>query len=110
MKYITEFMNQYGISLVHSIAVAIISYVSIEIKKVYKKYINDKTKIEVIKTVSQAINQMYPNTSGEEKLNKVITNSEEILKEKGIIISDLELRMYIESTVNSFKVGDAKCQ
>lgn len=110
MKYIVEFMNQYGVAFIHSIAVAIISYVSIEIKKVYKKYINDKTKKDVINTVCQAINQLYPSLTNEEKLNKVILNSGEILKEKGIIISDLELRMYIESAVNSFKVGDVKWQ
>lgn len=111
MKYVTDFMNQYGVSIIHSIAALIISYVSLEIKKIYKKHINDKTKKDIIKTVCQAINQLYPNLSGEEKLNKVIINSELILKEKGIIISDLELRIYIESTVNTFKISsDKSCQ
>ena len=113
MKYITEFMNQYGASLIHSVAVAIISYASIEIKRVYKKHIDDKTKKEVVKTVCQAINQLYPNLSGEEKLNKAILNCNQILKQKGIIINDLELRMYIECTVNCFNQknnGEVSCQ
>lgn len=105
MKYITEFMNQYGVSLIHSVAVAILSYASIEIKKIYKKYTDDKTKKDVIKMVCHAVNQLYPNLTGEEKLDKAIQNSSQILKEKGIIISDLELRMYIEYTVNYFKLN-----
>ena len=92
-------MNQYGVSIVHSISVAIISYVSLEIKRIYKKYNNDRIKKEVVKMICQAIDQMYPNMSGSDKFNEAINNSKEILSEKGINISDLELRMYIESTV-----------
>ncbi len=92
-------MNQYGVSIVHSIAVAIISYVSLEIKKIYKKYNNDRIKKDVVKMVCQAIDQMYPNMNGTDKFNEAINNTKEILSEKGINISDLELRMYIESTV-----------
>ena len=99
MKYFMEFMNQYGVSMIHSIALAIISYVSFEVKRLYKKYIHDKTKKDVVKMVCQAINQLYPNLTGEEKLNKTITNCKQILKQKGISINDLELRMYIECSV-----------
>ena len=106
MKYIITFLNEYGITMIHSIAVAILSYVSLEAKRIYKKYINDKTKKEVIKMVCSAINQLYPNLNNEEKLNKTIINSKEILKEKGITINDLELRMYRESTINCFKGSD----
>ena len=104
MRYVTEFMNQYELSMIHSVAVAIISYVSIETKKIYKKHIDDKTKKEVVKTVCQAINQLYPDISGEEKLDKAIQNCKQILCQKGIEINDLELRMYIECTVNCFKM------
>lgn len=103
MKYFMEFMNQYGVSMIHSAALAIISYVSLEIKKVHKNYINDKTKKEIVSTVCRAVNHLYPNLSDEEKLNKVLINVEQILKDKCIVVNDLELRMYIESSVSSFK-------
>ena len=103
MKCFMEFMNQYGLSMIHSVALAIFSYVSLEIKKVHKNYINDKTKKEVVSTVCRAVNHLYPDLSGEEKLNKVLINVEQILKDKGIVVNDLELRMYIESSVSSFK-------
>ena len=103
MKILSEFMNQYGITLMHSIAIGIISYVSFAIKKIYKKFIDDKTKKEVISMVCKAINQLYPSESGTNKLNLAISNAKEILLEKGIKISDLELRMMIEYSVGCFK-------
>ena len=103
MKYFNEFMNQYGIATIHTIVGLIISYVSFEIKKIYKKYTTDKTKKEVIKMVCWAINQLYPQESGTDKLNMAISNAKEILSEKGITISDLELRMYIEYSLHYFK-------
>ena len=96
MKYIIEFLNQYGLSILHSISIIIISYISLEIKKIYLKHTNDLTKEKVINMVYHAIYQMYPKLTPEEKLNKIIINSQQILKEKGIIITNLELKMYIE--------------
>ena len=103
MKYLLDFFNQFGISIIHSIAIMIISYISLEIKKIYKKYNDIKIKKEVITEVCQAIDKLYPNTNSTDKLNLAITNAKQILNEKGIIISDLELRMYIESNVSCLK-------
>ena len=99
IKYFIDFFNQYGVSIIHGIAVSIISYASLEAKKIYNKHFIAKTKKDVVEMVCMAINQVYPNLSGEEKLNKAIINCNEILNEKGIKITDLELRMYIESLV-----------
>lgn len=104
MKYINDFLQEYAPSMIHSIAVMIISYVSIEAKKIYKKYINDKIKKEVVKMVCQGVEQLYPNKTGEEKLNIATINAKEILKEKNININELELRMYIEATVKDFNM------
>ena len=99
MKYFMDFMNQYGVSIIHSVVAVILSYVSLEIKKTYKKYYADRIKRDVVRMVCQAVNQLYPKLSGEDKLDKTIINCREILDEKGIVINDLELRMYIESSV-----------
>lgn len=103
MKCFSEFLNQYGLSLIHSVMVAILSYVSLEIKKIYSKYNDERIKKEVVKMVCQAVDQMYPNMNGNDKLNEAINNTKQILSEKGINISDLELRMYIESIVACVK-------
>ncbi len=103
MKYFISFINEYGLSLIHSIMAIIVSYITVQVKKILEKHTNDKTKKEVVSMVCQAINQLYPNECGQNKLNLAITNAKEILAEKGINISDLELRMYIESTVCNIK-------
>ncbi len=103
MKIILDFINEYGISLIHTVAVGILSYISLEIKKIYKNHITNKIKKEVTTFVCHAINELYPNESGENKLNLAITNAKQILTEKNITISDLELRMYIAGTVSIIK-------
>lgn len=98
-----DFLNQYGPSFIHSIIALFFSYITLEIKSIYQNHVNDKTKKEVVTMVCKAIEKLYPNYTGEQKLNAAIQNSITILNEKGIKISDLELRMYIESTIKEFE-------
>lgn len=69
----------------------------------YNKYINDETKRKVVKTVVNAIEQLYKDLDGSEKLEKAKESIIEMLDEKGIRITDLELSMLIEEVCNSFK-------
>ena len=71
-------------------------------KQIYKEKVDTETKEKVVKTVVNAVEQIYKDLKGEEKLNVCIENATEILNEKGITITELELRMLIESSVNSF--------
>ena len=64
---------------------------------------NERIKKEVVEIVCKAVNQVYSNLSGEEKLKKAMYNATKILEEKNIFATELEIRLIIESTVNSFK-------
>ena len=64
---------------------------------------NERVKKEVVEIVCKAVNQVYSNLSGEEKLKKAMYNATKILEEKNIFATELEIRLIIESTVNSFK-------
>ena len=103
MKFLIDFINQYGTTLLYTVLMAVISYIGLKAKKLSEEYIQDKTKKEDIKTVCEAVNQLYESLTGEEKLSKTIENSKQILSDKGIEINDLELRMYIESVIGCFK-------
>lgn len=94
-----EFTKEYGLDIVHSIVMGVFSYIALDIKKEYKKYVQDKTKKEVVDRVCNYVNEVYPNTSGKDKLNIAITSSKEILKEKGITISDLELKVLLHNSI-----------
>lgn len=97
-----EFMNQYGMDILYTIVMAIAGYVGIVIKNLVDKYVNDKTKQNVAKTVVQFVEQVYKDLHGEEKLNAAISAATEMFAEKGIHVSDLEMRVLIESAVGEF--------
>ena len=77
-------------------------------KQLYTKYINDKTKQAVARTVVQGVEQIYQDLHGEEKLAKALECASEMLAEKGITVTDLELRMLIEAAVAEFNDAFSK--
>lgn len=99
---ITEFINQYGMEILFSIITAIAGYIGIVVKNLCTKYINDKTKAAVAKTAVQFVEQVYKDLHGEEKLNAALEAASEMLAEKGINVSDLEMRVLIEAAVGEF--------
>lgn len=102
MELLKEFISVYGATILYSILTAIAGYIGIVIKNLYQKYINDKTKQDVAKTVVQAVEQMYKDLHGDEKLQKALEAASDMLMTKGITISDIELRMLIEAAVAEF--------
>ncbi len=100
--FLQEFISTYGTTILYSILTAIAGYLGIVIKNLYTKYINDKTKQDVAKTVVKAVEQMYKDLHGEEKLQKALEAASDMLLTKGITISDIELRMLVEAAVAEF--------
>jgi len=103
MELIKSFFDEYGAAILYTVIITIIGYFGTVIKNTYSKHIDDNTKESVIKICVKAVEQLYSNLKGEEKLNKCIEYSNKMLKEKLIDISDLELRILIESIVNQIK-------
>lgn len=105
MELFKEFINTYGAAILKAIITAIAGYLGIVIKNLYTKIVNDKTKKDVVKTCVKAVEQIYTDIHGEEKLNKCIDSVVAMLGEKGISTTDTEVRMLIESAVNEFNGG-----
>lgn len=97
-----EFINAYGTQILYTIVTAIAGYIGIVLKNLAKKYINDKTKKEVAKNAVQFAEQVCKNLHGEDKLNEALNAASEMLAEKGIAITELELRVLIEAAVAEF--------
>lgn len=97
-----EFINQYGMQILYTVITAIAGYIGIVIKNAVTKYLNDKTKLSVAKTAVQFVEQVYKDLRGEEKLNAALAATSEMLGEKGIFVSDLEMRVLIEAAVSEF--------
>lgn len=102
MELAKEFISTYGTTIVYSILTAIAGYLGIVVKNIYQKYINDKTKQDVAKTCVKAIEQIYKDLHGEEKYEKCLESVSEMLAIKGIAISEIEIKMLIESAVAEF--------
>lgn len=101
----SEFLSTiqpYLLEVIVAVLTGIATYIGTRVKKLYEEKVNTETKEKVVSTVVNAVEQLYKDLKGEEKLNKCIENATEMLNEKGITVTELELRMLIESTVNSF--------
>ena len=98
-----QFIAEYGVTILYTVITAVAGYIGIAIKNIYQNYVNDKTKEKVVKTVVKAVKQLYSDLNGEEKLSKAIENIMQMLNEKGILITELEIRMLIEAAVEELK-------
>lgn len=97
-----EFINQYGLQIMYAIITASAGYIGIVVKNLVTKYLNDKTKKDVAKSAVQFVEQVYKDIHGEEKLAEALVAASEMLAEKGITITDLELRVLVEAAVAEF--------
>ena len=110
MDFLTQFISEYGTTILYGVLTAIAGALGVWIKSLYTKYINDKTKENVVKVCVSAVEQLYKELHGEEKYNKVVESVVEMLEEKGITISELELKMLIEATVGEFNEAFKKSE
>lgn len=97
-----QFITDYGPSILYAVVTAIAGYIGIVLKNLCKRFMDDKTKKDVVKTVVQGIEQLYKDLHGEEKLNKAIQSATDMLAMKDIYITELELKMLIEAAVGEF--------
>ena len=97
-----EFINTYGLQILYAIITAIAGYIGIVLKNLVTKYLNDKTKKAVARSAVQFVEQVYKDIHGEEKLAEALVAASEMLAEKGITITDLELRVLVEAAVAEF--------
>ena len=102
MEIFTQFINQYGMEILVTIITAIGGWLAIVIKNLVTKFLNDKTKQEIAKIVVSGIEQCYQALDGPAKLEKAIESATEMLNEKGIKVTEVELRMFLESALAEF--------
>lgn len=102
MDILNDFISQYATQILYTVLVAVAGLIGAAAKSIYKKHINDKTKQAVVKTCVQAVEQLYKDLHGEKKYAEVVKSATEMLEQKGIAITELELKMLIEAAVGEF--------
>ena len=110
MEAVINFLNEYGI--LSAVITAAASALGVLVKKLWDKTVGNKvkedTKKDVAKLVVKYVEQVYKDIHGEEKLEKALEAFSDMLSEKGISISDLEMRVYLESALAGFNNAFAK--
>ena len=102
MELLNNFLYEYGTTILYTIITAIAGYLGMVFKNMYQKYINDKTKKDVVNTCVKAVEQIYKDLHGSEKLDRACESASTMLSEKGVFVSELELRMLIEAAIAEF--------
>lgn len=103
-----EIFATYALPVIAAAVTALAGFLGAQLKGLYQKYINDKTKEAVVRTCVKAVEQLYHDLGGPEKLEKAKEGIEEMLNEKGIPITELEMNLLIEAVVSEFNYGFAK--
>ena len=102
MELITNFISAYGVEIMMAIITFVATYLGAYLKKVSAKWLANKTKQDVAKTCVKAVEQIYKDLHGEEKLQKALQAASEMLQSENITVTDIELRMLIEAAVAEF--------
>lgn len=108
MEAVINFLNEYGIlsMIITAVVGAVGTAIGLGVKLAYNKFIGDKLKEETKEKVAELVvkytEQVWKDLHGEEKLDKALEAFSEMLGEKGITISDLEMRVYLESALAGF--------
>ena len=107
-KIVINFLNEYGtLSIVITAVVgAVGTALGLFFKRLYANTIGDKIKLDTVKEIARVVvkfvEQVYKDIHGEEKLDKALEAFAEMLNNKGITISELEMRVYLESALAEF--------
>ena len=97
-----EFVNQYGTTVLYTLLTAVAGYIGLVVKHYAKKWFDTREKKAVAKSAVLFVEQVYKDLHGEEKLEQAFIAAEEMLAEKGIAISSLELRVLLEAALAEF--------
>ena len=95
--FLSEFISNYGSELL----LAFISFIGLTFKTSYEKYVKEKTKKMIVEDSVRFVEQKFKNLSSKKKFEKAKGYALELLTDKGITISDLELEILIESVCNN---------
>lgn len=102
MELFLQFVNEYGTTILYTVLTAVFGYLGIVAKKYFDKWFETKEKKEIAVEVVKFTEQVYKTLHGEEKLNKAMEAMSQMLAEKGVYITELEMRVLIEAAIAEF--------
>ena len=93
-----------------TIVTALFGYLAVKVKAKFEEKVNTQTKKEVAEATVNYIQQVYEALDGKEKMEKALDTAIEWLNEKGIKVTEVEMRILLEAAVKGAKEGWATSQ
>ena len=97
-----EIVNLYGAEILGTLLLALAGIFGMIAKNLASKYLDTDTKRTLAKIVVQFVEQVYKDMHGEEKLNAALDVFNEMLLEKNIHSTELEMKVLLEAAVAEF--------
>ncbi len=94
-------------SLLAVVLTTVFSYIGIEVKRLYRQFVDGEDKKEIIDSTVRYVEQVYGELKGPEKLSKALERAGQLLEDKGIEVTQDELRTLIEAAVHGLEKGYA---
>ncbi|MBQ9599826.1 MAG: hypothetical protein IJR33_08485 [Clostridia bacterium] len=95
-------MKELIISLIGAAVTGLFGFIGKKILDYLESKYEIHIKKETVKTCVEAVEQLYHDLQGPEKLERCKANVIQMLQQKGVEITELELNMYIEAVVGRF--------
>lgn len=108
-----EFLNEYGNMIISTIITAMLGALGVFFRNLYKKIVDDKTKRKAVRDCVLAVEQLHKDLHGEAKYNQCFDYVADLLEEKGIHVTEMEIKMMIEAEVkkmNDWLYSDEELQ
>ncbi len=103
MNEIINILNNNLTEILITIITGVISYLGVRIKTIYKEYIEDKIKKEIVLETVKYVEQTCKDKPCTDKKEKALEKAQEWINSKNIKISNAELEILTESAVNTLK-------
>lgn len=104
MEFLNEIMPSL-LSFVGTVVAVLFGYLGVKVKQLYNKYVDTQVEKDVVNSTVKYVEQIYTDIHGEEKLNEALKQASSILQEKGIQVSQDQLKTLIESAVYGMNQG-----
>ena len=104
MEFLNEIMPSL-LSFVGTVVAVLFGYLGVKVKQLYNKYVDTQVEKDVVYSTVKYVEQIYTDIHGEDKLNEALKQASSILQEKGIQVSQDQLKTLIESVVYGMNQG-----
>ncbi len=99
---VLEIINNYGAEIIGTLLVTLFGIFGMIAKNLAAKYLDTDTKRTLAKIVVQFVEQTYKNLHGNAKLDAALAVLSDLLREKKIHATALEMKVLIEAAVAEF--------